>query len=72
MKRVHTSRLLFLGVWLAILLAGYMASRASIFAATGSNSCDPCQDCEEMNTYWESSDNTTGGYGVGSRIRLAC
>lgn len=59
MKRVQTSKLLLLGVWFAVLLAGYMASRASVFAAV--TMCIQCKDCENMDTWWYSASNTVAG-----------
>jgi len=57
----HTPRWILLGVWLAVLVAGYMASRANVFAAGGQNDCIPCKYCEFMSTTWDSGGNNYAG-----------
>ncbi|SRR5579885_3447197 len=52
MKRARTSMSLFLGAWLAALIAGYMSSRSSVFAA-GGKSCPPCKDCSMLDTWYD-------------------
>jgi hypothetical protein len=61
MKRTHTSTSLFLVLWLAALIAGYMASRASIFAAAGGINCFPCKYCLNCNTLWQQNNNAYVG-----------
>lgn len=62
MKRAQTSMSLFLGVWLAVLMAGYIASRANVFAAGGQNNCVPCTCCEELTTWWATGDTNDHGF----------
>lgn len=50
---------LFLGAWIAVLMAGYMASRASVFAAGGYTDCIDCSCCMNAEILWLSS---SGGY----------
>ena len=55
MKRAHTSKLLFLGAWLAVLIAGYIASHTRVFAAGGQNNCIACTYCVVADTAWDNS-----------------
>lgn len=65
MKRTHTSTLLFLGVWLAVLMAGYMAVRLSVFAAGGGGGpplCPRCKECAMLDTWWVPYPDSYGDY----------
>ena len=63
MKREHTSLSLFLGVWLAVLMAGYMASRASVYAAVAKDNCIDCTYCVTINnSAWGTKSNNVFGF----------
>lgn len=64
MRRAGTSMSLLWGVWVTVLITGYLASRASVFGGGAQNNCINCSDCLSMKLVWISTLGDNGYCGT--------